>query len=467
MGLFYSTHAEKQAARNAEAAAAGRGPSAARSQLAQGLNQSQNFMSAQAAGVRQNPLAAMRMAQQQGAQMAGQTQMQAAQIRSQEQQAGQQALAGIAAQDAAAQNQLVGGLMNMGATAMSAGLAGAAPAAASLAAPMVENLKGGKSDIRAKTAIQDGAPQADRLIENLAPYQYQYRDPQRDGGGARLGVMAQDLQRADPRLVQRGRDGQLSIDGPRALSANLAVSARLAQRLNAVEAAQRPGLSEYEGGVPSGFQTYDPSNQHTLTQVPYQTQVPRVASFTNRVAELENQRLSKPKYAATFTPAESAQRLAQSLERKRIQANDLAYAEHQRVTTAPAPAPVASRPEPTVVAPNQPLTRWVAQPPRVRGGMPAGWTEVPIPAPEPIATRPVAPVQVMPVATLTNPTGTMAQAPSAPVATAPVATAPVVEVPAARTPEEMQLLTDRVNALRARSISNNRATQRARAAQGE
>jgi hypothetical protein len=426
MGLFYSTHNELQAQRNAEAAAAGRGPSAARSQLAQGLNQTQQFMSAQAAGVRQNPLAAMRMAQQQGAQMAGQTQMQAAQIRSQEQQAGQQALAGIAAQDAASQNQLVGALMNTGATALSAGLAGAAPAAASVAAPVVENLKGGKSDIRAKTAIQDGAPEADRLIENLSPYQYQYRDPQRDGGGERLGVMAQDLQRADPRLVQRGRDGQLSIDGPRALSANLAVSARLAQRLNAVEAAQRPGLSEYEGGVPSGFQTYDPSNQHTLTQIPYQTQNPRVASFTNRVAELENQRLAKPEYASPFTPAESAQRLAQSLERKRIQANDLAYAEHQRVTTSPvAPAVTPVAPAVVPVAPShafdelatatpaapQPITQFVARPPATPGGMPTGWD--------------------------------------------------------ARTPEEMQLLTDRVSALRARSISNSRAARRARAAQGE
>ena len=265
-------------------------------------------MTGQAAGVRQNPLAAMRQAQQAGAQMAGQANMQAAQIRSQEQLAGQQALMSIAAQDAAAQNMMVGGLLNAGSTALSGGLAGMAQPAAQAA---VGGLKDIKSDIRAKTNIGDGAPAVEALVNNPPqPITYRYRDPA-DGTGQRLGVAAQQLPH---QLTRIGSDGQLQIDGPKALGANLAVSAQLAQRLNALESQQPYGYARLQAA-----------------------------------------------------PIGSAERLAQSLERKRLHAADLAYQEAQRrpalaaapvaaapVAAAPvAAAPVAAAAAPVVVMPTE------------------------------------------------------------------------------------------------------------------
>ena len=225
MGLFWNSAAENANIRLAKQAAAGNGPSAARSQLAQGLSQAQNYMSAQAAGVRQNPLAAQRQAQQQGAQMASQANMQSAQLRGQEQLVGQQQLATIAQNDAAAQQALVGGLTSMASTGLAGGLAG----------------MGGKpedgttSDVNAKRNIQPAGDRTDALLQSIRPEQYNYRDPARHGQGNRLGVMAQDLQRADPNLVDRQPDGNLAINQPAALSASLAANARLAQRLDALE----------------------------------------------------------------------------------------------------------------------------------------------------------------------------------------------------------------------------------------
>lgn len=243
MGMFWDSATEKAARRGAAAAAAGTGPSAARSQLAQGLAQTQNGMMAQAAGVRQNPLAAMRMAQQQGAQMAGQANMQAAQLRGQEQLQGQQQQMQIAQQDAATQQALVGGLMNMGGAALSGGLSGMAPK------PAVE---GGGSDIRMKDNIQPAGDRTDALLASIRPEQYNYRDPAREGGGNRLGVMAQDLQRADPNLVDQRPDGNLAINGPAALSASLAANARLAQRLDAIEGRLAPPTPGNKGKFDSG-----------------------------------------------------------------------------------------------------------------------------------------------------------------------------------------------------------------------
>ena len=214
MGMFWDSQTESAARRAATQGAVGQGPSAARSQLAQGLSQTQNYMSAQAAGVRQNPLAAQRMAQQQGAQMAGQANMQSAQLRGQEQLQGQQQQMQIAAADAAAQQALVGGLIS----------AGGAVGAGALT-----------SDVNAKRDIQPAGDRTDALLQSIRPEQYNYRDPARHGQGNRLGVMAQDLQRADPNLVDRQPDGNLAINQPAALSASLAANARLAQRLDALE----------------------------------------------------------------------------------------------------------------------------------------------------------------------------------------------------------------------------------------
>lgn len=234
MAIFFQSSAEQQAQALAKRQALGTGPTAAQSQLAQSLSQTQGMMSAQAAGVRQNPLAAMRSAQQQGAQVAAQGQMQAAQLRAQEQLSGQQMYMQQAQRTTEAQNGLANGLMAMGSTALAAGVT---------------------SDIRSKEHIQDGGQRTDELLRAMSPQQFQYRDQAAHGSGPRLGVMAQDVQRAAPELVDRGPDGNLRLDGPGALSASLAANARLAERLDALEG--RMG-----GGAPRSRPAAPPPVEH-------------------------------------------------------------------------------------------------------------------------------------------------------------------------------------------------------------
>lgn len=219
MAFFWQSRAEKEAQALAKNQALGIGPTAAQSQLAQGLSQSQGMMSAQAGGVRQNPLAAMRSAQMQGAQMAAQGQMQAAELRAKEQQQGQLLNAEFAKRETESQNALAGAAINMGSSALAAGIS---------------------SDIRGKEQIQDGGQRTDQLLSAMKPAAFQYKDQVANGAGQRLGVMAQDVQRAAPELVDEGPDGRLRLDGPGALSANLAASARLAERLDALESELSP-----------------------------------------------------------------------------------------------------------------------------------------------------------------------------------------------------------------------------------
>lgn len=193
--------------------------------------------------------------------------MQAAQLRAQEQLQGQQQLQGIAAQDAAAQGQLVGGLMDMAGTALASGLQSASSEGGA------KGKMGGMSDIRSKTNIGDGAPAVDALLSNPPqPITYTYRDPA-NGEGERLGVAAQQL---PPQLTRRGRDGMLRIDGPRALSANLAASAQLARRVNTLEA-DRGNVILGVNQTPRSSQAHSASYMNGLPSYYGPTYAPRAA----------------------------------------------------------------------------------------------------------------------------------------------------------------------------------------------
>lgn len=95
-----------------------------------------------------------------------------------------------------------------------------------------------KSDVRAKKNIGDGATAVRATMREASPYEFDYKNPGRDGEGRRIGVMAQDLERGPlgKQVVKTGSDGQKVIDGPRGLGLALASSADQEKRLQRLEA---------------------------------------------------------------------------------------------------------------------------------------------------------------------------------------------------------------------------------------
>lgn len=91
------------------------------------------------------------------------------------------------------------------------------------------------SDERVKTDITDGAKDIDNMLDALRPKTYSYKDP-KHGVGPRTGIMAQDLERSEAgrRVVVEVADGK-ALDVNKALSAALAASARLNERVRALE----------------------------------------------------------------------------------------------------------------------------------------------------------------------------------------------------------------------------------------
>lgn len=97
------------------------------------------------------------------------------------------------------------------------------------------------SDSRAKESVSDDRDAVDELLDELAPYGYDYRDPSQPGAreGRQHGVMAQDLEKSEigRTLVRMGDDGYRRVDyspatlGPVVLSA----MARLNERLTRLE----------------------------------------------------------------------------------------------------------------------------------------------------------------------------------------------------------------------------------------
>lgn len=53
------------------------------------------------------------------------------------------------------------------------------------------------SDIRCKENIKPGEEKVEEMLDNLEPYEYDYKNPEIDGEGPQLGVMAQDLEKSE------------------------------------------------------------------------------------------------------------------------------------------------------------------------------------------------------------------------------------------------------------------------------
>jgi hypothetical protein len=93
------------------------------------------------------------------------------------------------------------------------------------------------SDRRTKTEIADGDKDADKLLEGLKAYTYRYKD-EKNGKGKQLGLMAQDLRRVLPQAVEDGADG-LQINGPKLATALAAVLPGMRDRIAKLEREQR------------------------------------------------------------------------------------------------------------------------------------------------------------------------------------------------------------------------------------
>lgn len=92
------------------------------------------------------------------------------------------------------------------------------------------------SDENLKTDIKDASAEIDAMMDRLRPTTYRYKDEAKHGRGERAGIMAQDLLKstAGSHLVESTPDG-LAFDVGKAVSAALASTARLNERLRKVE----------------------------------------------------------------------------------------------------------------------------------------------------------------------------------------------------------------------------------------
>lgn len=173
----------------------------------------QQAMAVGAGNAAVSPALAARQAGQAAAAQTAQVGMQAAQMRMQEQDSARNAAAQQLAADQSRMDRLLGAGLGAAGTGLSMLLT---------------------SDERAKQGVGDGRGAVDRLIRALEPQRFEYRDGS-GPPGARLGVMAQDVQRAAPELVGRQPDGMRGLDRDAALSALLASVGRLGERVDGME----------------------------------------------------------------------------------------------------------------------------------------------------------------------------------------------------------------------------------------
>jgi hypothetical protein len=95
------------------------------------------------------------------------------------------------------------------------------------------------SDERLKTDVSDAGDDIDDMLNHLVAKTYRYKDEAKYGAGPRAGIMAQDLEksRAGSALVVDLPDdpGMKGFDVTKAVSAALAASARLNERMRKLE----------------------------------------------------------------------------------------------------------------------------------------------------------------------------------------------------------------------------------------
>ncbi|HVZ33346.1 MAG TPA: tail fiber domain-containing protein [Polyangiaceae bacterium] len=90
------------------------------------------------------------------------------------------------------------------------------------------------SDERAKTAIKNGDDAANKTLEGLRAYVYQYKSP-KNGKGPQLGVMAQDMEKSGLKHAVIDTPMGKLVDGAKAATSALALVAALGERVRKLE----------------------------------------------------------------------------------------------------------------------------------------------------------------------------------------------------------------------------------------
>ncbi|HKP06411.1 MAG TPA: tail fiber domain-containing protein [Microbacterium sp.] len=218
--------------------------SIAAEQLRQGLQQNQAAQQSMAAGASpQNAAMAARTAAIQSARLGAGL-------------AGQQAIAGLQ-ERAQAQGQLAGAIQGLRGQDLNAALQGRQNAIAGYGGyvtPMSPEkswlekygpaIQSGASaaallsDRRAKKNIRDGSVDAARALKGLKAFSYEYKD-EGNGKGRRVGVMAQDLEKAGLKHTVIDTPGGKMVHGGHLATAVAAMMPVVAKRLDKLERARK------------------------------------------------------------------------------------------------------------------------------------------------------------------------------------------------------------------------------------
>lgn len=266
----------------------GQVPSVAEMQMQRGLGQAQNAAASTAASARgggANLAAAQRMAAQQQGQLAGQSNEASAMLRANEMAQARQGFLGASQNYQGAANSLRGADQAQGNMSMQNALGraqlqqgyegqGQGIQAQQLNAQMAyqqananndlraqegmakvgsENAQGNRqligglvsggasaaamaSDVRLKENVHSGDSQVEQTLNHLKPISFDYKQPEVDGEGTRLGIKAQDLAKTPmgANVVQDTPRG-MYLDNSSALSLALAANANLNERVNKLE----------------------------------------------------------------------------------------------------------------------------------------------------------------------------------------------------------------------------------------
>ena len=98
-----------------------------------------------------------------------------------------------------------------------------------------------KSDIRVKEDIKPASRSIEDMLDNLEPYEYDYKDEFKDDPsmeGRQLGIMAQDLEASElgDKFVQEDNNGVKRVDYGKMASTQMAAISDLHKRLKQLEA---------------------------------------------------------------------------------------------------------------------------------------------------------------------------------------------------------------------------------------
>jgi hypothetical protein len=135
-------------------------------------------------------------------------------------------------QDAANQGNMMGNIIDAG-TRIGAAYMTAGGSEALRAAQQKNQTGGPTSDKKAKKNIKEVS--MSDFLDDLVPYKYDYKQPEKHGQGKQAGVMADDIEKEMPQLVGKDEEGLKYIDSNKSIGPIFASLAELHERLKKLE----------------------------------------------------------------------------------------------------------------------------------------------------------------------------------------------------------------------------------------